>query len=341
MTHRYKPFLEDETQFSPSGGVDKKMQKVCQYLEGLCTEMRYYQTNFPRIPMKVEQDFKVQFFMLEKKRKRAKNNAHMKKYLVHGTRVKAEWSEDNNWYDAVIEECLANDWFLVTFTEYGNQEEVDIGCIALFDEDDNIENIGSDGKARHSRDRSDSRSKKDRSSSRTRDRERGSRSSSRNRDMKRSRSGSADRDREGSSKKSDAPQSIKEIQAEIRRREMEKATVSSGRSYATRPPPYKTSLSNVAIGKTDRPTVRARSRTPLGRRWPRKPSPPRERSPTPIPVRAPVKKAETNHADQLAKFKLKAQYGDQTKLASSSYASSAKYGGKTESTDVIRLGFLG
>jgi len=234
--------LEDETQFSPSGGVDKKMQKVCQYLEGLCTEMRYYQTNFPRIPMKVEQDFKVQFFMLEKKRERAKNNAHIKKYLVQGTRVKAEWSEDKNWYDAVIEECHANDWFLVTFTEYGNQEEVDIGCIALVDEDGNIEKIGSDGKAKkHSRDRSDSRSKKDkkRSSSRTRDRKRGSRSSSRKKHRKRTRSGSADRDRERSSKKSDAPQSIEEIQAEIRRREMEKATVGSGRSYATRPTSYK------------------------------------------------------------------------------------------------------
>jgi len=282
--------------------------------------------------------------MLEKKRERAKNNAHLKKYLVQGTRVKAEWSEDKNWYDAVIEECLANDWFLVTFTEYGNQEEVDIGCIALVDEDGNIEKIGSDGKAKkHSRDRSDSRSKKDkkRSSSRTRDRKRGSRSSSRKKHRKRTRSGSADRDRERSSKKSDAPQSIEEIQAEIRRREMEKATVGSGRSYATRPTSYKTSLSNVAIGKTDRPTVRARSRTPPGRRWPRTPSPPRrrERSPTPIPVRAPVKKAETNHADRLAKDLLKKQYGDQTKLASSSYASSAKYGGKTESTDVIRLGF--
>lgn len=337
-----KPHLDDEQLFAPAGGIDKKMVKMCVFLEGILTDMRYYGTNLPRIPMLIEKDIKIHFLMIEKKRERARQNSHIAKYLVEGTRVKAEWSQDKQWYDAIIEQVLGNDWYLVTFTEYGNQEEVDIGCIKLVDENGNIEEIGSDDRkrdksSRRSRSRSRDRRGRDRrrSGSRSRSRRR-SRSSSRKRHRRsRSRTPSSDKDRRSDrsdrGSRSGKAETVEDIEAELRRREMEKATVSSGKSYATRPTSYKTSLSLLATGKTERAVPRARSRSPPRPSSRRGDPPPRRRSPSP------PRKKEPSHAEKMRSMQLKMQYGDAT--ASKSYGSQAKAGGKVESTDVIRLGF--
>merc|ERR1719186_2190198 len=39
----------------------------------------------------------------------------------------AQWSEDNVWYNAVVEKRNASGSYTVTFTDYGNKEEVQPG----------------------------------------------------------------------------------------------------------------------------------------------------------------------------------------------------------------------
>lgn len=48
-----------------------------------------------------------------------------------GTKVQALYEHDNGWYDAVIEDILPNDKYIVEFIEYGNREEVNAAMIRI------------------------------------------------------------------------------------------------------------------------------------------------------------------------------------------------------------------
>jgi hypothetical protein len=58
----------------------------------------------------------------------------MKTYLTVGMIVRAQYYEDAKYYDAKIDEVLSNGKYLVTFVEYGNQEEVPLSSIKIKDQ---------------------------------------------------------------------------------------------------------------------------------------------------------------------------------------------------------------
>jgi pre-mRNA-splicing factor 38B len=294
MWNWYEPLLEDEEEFQPSPDPNLRMT-IGEYAIKLLTDMKYYDTTLPRIPVPIERKFKVLLLLLSEKQKRRRGNmrSHEKGLLVAGTKVRAIYSDEENepaWYDAVIE-SQENDGnipkYWVNFPEYGNQSLVDLGEIEI------------------PRERSKSRSKSDRGSSDSRSRRSRSRSRSRDRDRhhRRSRSRSRDRDRDRDVGCSD------DLLAKVLQGERNNSTA-VGKDYGRRPASYKGSLAL----KQDRFTARRRSRS---RTPPRSDYRRRDRSRSRDRDRKSSKSDSTSNtttqvsAAQLEKMKkLKEMYGD-------------------------------
>lgn len=247
----FEPLLEDEEEFTPSPDPEHVIT-VGEYAIKLLTEMKYYDTTLPRIPVPIERKFKVLLLLLKEKKRRRRSNMkyHEDGKLTAGTKVRAIYSDEENepaWYDAVIE-SRDNDGnipkYWVVFPEYGNQSLVDLGEMEI--------SIGSKNSKGRDRDRDRDRR---RSRSRERDESGSSRSRSRSRDRHRrrlSRSRSRDRDRnrgrgEGSSD---------DLLAKVMQSERNNSAA-VGKDYARRPASYKGSLAL----KQDRFTARRRSRS--------------------------------------------------------------------------------
>ena len=208
----YEKYLEDPEEFHPSS--DKSITlTIGNYCIKLLTDMSYYGTTLPRIPVPIERNMKVMLMLLEaKKKRRIHNQRELLQYdkFQIGDKIKAIYSDDNNepaWYEAIIDsiddECDHKYW--VTFPEYGNTECVDLGDMELINTSSS--SSSSDGRdvrdnkdGRDVRDNKDGRDTKnrrrddgsrDRGRSRresSRDRERGRREDSRERGRERSRS---------------------------------------------------------------------------------------------------------------------------------------------------------
>ncbi len=128
----FAPYLDDSQEFAPGG--DKTVRKTMgEFLRGLISELNYYGTILRRIPVPVQREFKKRLLALELQKARAKQNEKYRHTLKVGSKVICEYSEDGLFYDAVIEECLPGGRFFVTYTAYGNQEEVSIGALKLGD----------------------------------------------------------------------------------------------------------------------------------------------------------------------------------------------------------------
>lgn len=199
----FEPYLEDSEEFTP--GADKSVKMtVGDYCIKLLTDMQYYGTTLPRIPVPIERKMKVMLLLLEEKKKRRRNNARDKErglYCV-GAKVRAIYSDEANepaWYEAVIdsvdEEAADGNQFWVTFPEYGNTERVDLGDMELLGSSNNNSN---DNNSREDDSKRDAESSRGGSRSRSTDRRR---HDSRNRDRdcrdRDSRGGDRDRDSRG------------------------------------------------------------------------------------------------------------------------------------------------
>ena len=133
----YEPYLEDEEEIQPSSDKTINMN-IGEYCIKLLTEMSYYGTTLPRIPVLTERKIRVLLLLLDQKKKRRNKNLkmfHDGQFQI-GTQVKAIYSDDENepaWYDAVItDRDESNDMkFWVKFPEYGNIECVDLGEMEL------------------------------------------------------------------------------------------------------------------------------------------------------------------------------------------------------------------
>jgi pre-mRNA-splicing factor 38B len=231
----FEPYIEDEETFAPSADPDVIMT-IGKYLTKLLTDMQYYNTTLPRIPVPIERKIKVLLLLLEEKQRRRKNNINMIENgsfnFANGSKVMAIYADAENepaWYEAVItskdNEQVNKYW--VTFPEYGNSECVDLGDMKLISDNNSTGN-------NHDRDKDKSRRK---SNSR-------SRSRSRSRDRRRSRS--ADK-RDGGDR---------DLMQEVLRSSRE-ASAAVGKNYGHRPASYKGSLSL----KLDRHTIRKKSRS--------------------------------------------------------------------------------
>ena len=200
---------------------------------------------------------------------------------------------DMHYYKAVVEAFPKNGSVLITYTDYQEQEEVDLGRveIPLAALEAFREKANSEGKKERSKswERDRDRDKdRDRRSDRDRDRKRSRRSRSRSRDKKkkRSRSRSRNRGRNKGKKRSRSPRKKVltdvysddeevNLDMEILKREQMGATVSAGRGYARRPVGYKQSLNH-----TSAPTKFAGTQEPR-RHYARSKAVQREASPSP------------------------------------------------------------
>lgn len=153
------PYLEDDQPISPVSDANVKMT-MGTYVVKLLTEMQYYGTTLPRIPVLIERKFKVYLLLLEEKKKQRAQNLRVLDRFVVGTSVEAMYSDDANepaWYAATIDSVVGEEEaegdrednskprkigprsvngvkrhrFWVTFPEYGNSECVDLGDMRL------------------------------------------------------------------------------------------------------------------------------------------------------------------------------------------------------------------
>ena len=142
----FEPYLYDEELVQVRQG--KGDSTVGEYCRLLLSELDYYGTRFPRLPIAIERQFKVRLLQAERSEERAKqhleNEAAMQYFQKNGTRVMALYGDDDNpttWYNAVVDrvilrdlesgEMLSRPRFQVTFAEYGNTEVVTLGEMDL------------------------------------------------------------------------------------------------------------------------------------------------------------------------------------------------------------------
>lgn len=211
----FEPFLEDEEEFTPSPDASIVMT-MGQYLRQLLTDMKYFGTTLPRIPVLYERKFQVMLLLLDERVRRRKSNMHdfEKGRYSKGTKVMAIYQDEDNepaWYEGVIEGrdtdesvLVSQVKFWVNFTEYGNTESVDLGDMKL---------LGGEG---------ESQSRRDGKERRKDSRDRGSDRESRDRN--------------------EGEQEDKDFLAKVLQKQRD-SSVAVGKNYASRPVSYKSSLS--------------------------------------------------------------------------------------------------
>lgn len=264
----FEPYLHDEEPVQIRQG--KADTTVGKFVHMLLSDLDYYGTRLPRLPLAMERQFKVKLLQAERVEERAKqhsaNAAAMEYFQKTGARIQALYGDDENpvtWYDAIVDrvilrdsetgEMLARPKFQVTFPEYGNTEIVSLGEVDLpGSNSDSRSNLGAGergriGEGSYSRDdgRYDSRGNDPRASNRGHYDDRGnSRYDSRERFHHRERSRSRSRDREDNF--NDARREEQELMEEVLRREREK-TAAKGRAYAARPVSFKESIGSSGM----------------------------------------------------------------------------------------------
>mmetsp|Transcript_23288 Transcript_23288/g.21178 ORF Transcript_23288/g.21178 Transcript_23288/m.21178 type:complete len:381 (-) Transcript_23288:585-1727(-) len=215
----FEPYLEDDTSFKPCS--DQSITyTIGQYSRKLLTDMQYFGTTFPRIPVLTERKVKVYLLLLDEKIKRRQNNRRFEEqgYFSNGTLVQAIYSDESNepaWYEAKIDmrDDESKEKYWVTFTEYGNQSCVDLGEMKLINPP--VE--------------------------KSRDKER-DRRDSRDRRYRRSRSRSNSRSRSKSNDRYDSKDSSTNFMEKVLQQSRE-GSVAVGKNYGHRPISYKGSLS--------------------------------------------------------------------------------------------------
>lgn len=157
-TKWFQPFLYDTEPVQIEANSSKKstLKTVGDYVRFLLTNMNYFSTLLPRLPVTIQRDVQVKLVLEEEIYNRAKSHISSTKKMEYfktiGSYVQALYGDDDNpiaWYDAVIDRILLPtnnnnsnnedgminstsydcDYpkFIVTFPEYGNTETVALG----------------------------------------------------------------------------------------------------------------------------------------------------------------------------------------------------------------------
>jgi pre-mRNA-splicing factor 38B len=196
----FESYLEDEEELLPSSDPSIRMT-IGSFCVKLLTEMQYFGTTLPRIPIPIERKMKVMLLLLEEKKRRRRANLRDQQAgrFADGAKVKAIYSDEASepaWYQAEIVNRDADDErnyrYWVTFPEYGNTELVDLGDMELL-----LDNNGGGATKTSSPVHKSSSSateasynnnqgRRDRSDSRDRDRDKDRRSRSRDREREKS-----------------------------------------------------------------------------------------------------------------------------------------------------------
>lgn len=312
-----EPYLYDEEAMRMESNPSKPEQTVGAFVRKLLSDMEYFGTRLPRLPVNIERDIKVKLLQAEQMEQRAQRHLRDRGTLDYfkklGSKVQALYGDDENpvtWYDAVVDRVLTTDpdshqpfsrpKFIVTFTEYGNTETVTLGEMDMPGErkDEPLRGNDRGGDRGHAKGYGGSYVVDDPGSRRGRNDQRGY---NKGRDdayhVDRSRSGDINydnrhRDRSRSRERDD------DLMAEVVRREREQS-FAKGRNYAARVSTTKDSLMQNSDGK--------RHNTYYDRR-PHQPPPASRQSPPSLP---PPREKTAEELATIAdrKRKLMAKYG--------------------------------
>ena len=200
----YEPFLEDEEEINPSADPSISMT-IGEYCIKLLTDMQYFGTTLPRIPVPIERKMKVMLLLLDEKKRRRRTNQRPQELglFCEGAKIRAIYGDDENepcWYEAIIDSLDVDNTnkYWVTFPEYGNTECVDIGDMEIIPDEKEKEKEKEKGEKDSSRNKNNNR---DRSTSRSKDNSRNNRDSGRDRNRDKSRDRSKGRDKDRDSRK--------------------------------------------------------------------------------------------------------------------------------------------
>lgn len=138
-----EPYLYDEEPVRVEANQAKPETTVGEFVRSLLTDMNYHGTLLPRLPVNIEREIKVKLLQAKQNEDRAKhhtqNDRTMQYFQTLGSRVRALYGDDENpvtWYDAIVDRVISKDEagapllrprFVVTFPEYGNTETVGLG----------------------------------------------------------------------------------------------------------------------------------------------------------------------------------------------------------------------
>lgn len=128
----FEPYLHDATFFIP-GQQDRTPKTLGAFVRDLLEKNDYYGMKMRRIPVPVQREYQLKFLASDARARRGEKNEPFRARITKGLKLQAEYLADSKFYDAVVdrvEEGPAGR-FVVTYLEYGNQEELDIGSLKL------------------------------------------------------------------------------------------------------------------------------------------------------------------------------------------------------------------
>lgn len=144
----FQPYLYDEESIKIRASMSCKEITVGAFVRDLLTDLDYYGTRLPRLPVGIEREIKMKLLEEGRIKERAQRHLNNKKVMEHfervGSRVQAMYGDEENevtWYDAVVDRVLRKDddtgvefcipKFMVTFPEYENTEIVTLGAMEM------------------------------------------------------------------------------------------------------------------------------------------------------------------------------------------------------------------
>lgn len=128
----FSPLIEDETPFRDSADASAPPTTLGAWVRGLLTELNYFTTVLPRIPVPVQRDIKARLRVMEQAKVRARENRGLVESLAVGARVKALYSDDMKWYTATVTApCDEEGRVWVKYDAYGNEEGRTEGYVKL------------------------------------------------------------------------------------------------------------------------------------------------------------------------------------------------------------------
>lgn len=128
----FEPFLNDTQTFVP-GAQDRTPKTIGAFIRELLEKNDYYGMKLKRIPVPIQRDYQLKFLAADARAKRGIKNEPYRSLIHKGMKLQAEYLEDSKFYDAIVDRIEEGEGgrFVVTYVQYGNQEEVEIGSLKL------------------------------------------------------------------------------------------------------------------------------------------------------------------------------------------------------------------
>ena len=90
-------------EFKPGSDKNSPMVQIGDYVEKMLSDLEYYGTRFPRIPIKIETKIKAKLILNQEKRDRKKANLQNIGLFQREMPVVAISGTDGEWHNGVLE----------------------------------------------------------------------------------------------------------------------------------------------------------------------------------------------------------------------------------------------